>query len=120
MSDMNVSRDVRLVVEFTLANCASGADFEAMGGVENLVRRMLSEDSIISLVEDDYKIIHIGVISDTDSGESCPGCFAPITLENVGGYRTYCSKCIEAFPEFPTGGGYVIGGMFPKFKWVKA
>lgn len=121
IEEMDVTRDVRLVVEYTIKNCASGGDFESMGGVETLVKRMLSEDNIIGLVEDDYKIIHIGIISDSDSGESCPGCFASITLDNVGGYRTFCSKCIEAFPEFPTDGrGYFIGGTYPNFKWVQA
>lgn len=117
--DSKVSQEVRLVVEFTMKNVANKEDFESMGGVEPLVKYLLDSETLHGLVEENFKVLHIGIISDTDSGEACPGCFAPITLENVGGYRTYCMNCMKAFPDFPDDGkGYSIAGMYPNFKWV--
>ncbi len=53
--------------------------------------------------------------------EGCSGCGDELTLDNIGGYRCYCEKCINVFPEFPsTGLGYSIIGKYPKFTWCES
>jgi hypothetical protein len=48
----------------------------------------------------------------------CPGCGTEIHASNVGGYRTFCNRCVEAFPKFPDApGGYNIEGRYPSFRW---
>lgn len=49
----------------------------------------------------------------------CSGCGAPLTTDNVGGYRCFCRKCVDAFPEFPKDGrGHLIEGQYQNFEWV--
>ncbi|HAD32193.1 MAG TPA: hypothetical protein DCE77_11510 [Methylophaga sp.] len=59
-----------------------------------------------------------------DIGISCPGCSTPLKGGidgNVGGYRAYCQKCVDAMPAFPKGNcGYTLTGTYPDFKWVEA
>ena len=48
----------------------------------------------------------------------CPGCDVPIDVDTVGGYRTFCRKCVDSMPPFPTDGkGHLIYGRYPEFKW---
>lgn len=49
----------------------------------------------------------------------CPGCNVEITDENVGGYQTFCARCVEVMPEFPEGkvGPFVLTGTYPNFQW---
>jgi len=57
---------------------------------------------------------------DQPLGIDCPGCDVPITADNSGGYRTFCQKCVDAFPPFPSDGqGHLIaeGCRYPNFKW---
>ena len=50
----------------------------------------------------------------------CPGCDIDITIEDAGGYRTYCQKCVDAMPPLPRDGkGYNIKGRYPNFEWVE-
>jgi hypothetical protein len=51
-------------------------------------------------------------------GVECPGCSRPITPNNAGGYRTFCERCVAAFPPFPADGkGHLIadGCRYPNF-----
>lgn len=49
---------------------------------------------------------------------ACPGCDAPLTDDNVGGYRTYCLRCVDAMPELPAKAGeYCLVGRYPDFEW---
>jgi len=54
----------------------------------------------------------------------CSGCGAHLTTENIGGYRCFCTKCVQSFPDFPrndkSGRGYNIEGQTPNFKWIKS
>ena len=55
-----------------------------------------------------------------DWKETCPGCDVEITVENVGGYRCFCEKCVKAMPPFPNDGkGHLIkeGCKYPYFEW---
>jgi len=66
----------------------------------------------------DYSKLFYPDGDEPDSGEDCPGCGVRICLNNVGGYRTFCERCVDAMPPFPTdGGGYVIEGQYPNFRW---
>ncbi len=49
----------------------------------------------------------------------CPGCDTAVTIENAGGYRTFCDKCTDAMPQIPGPGGWQIEGRFPAFRWIK-
>jgi hypothetical protein len=50
----------------------------------------------------------------------CPGCGIPITDSNVGGYRSYCLKCVTAMPPLPREpGAYNIAGQYPDFRWER-
>ncbi len=56
-----------------------------------------------------------------DLGINGPGCGETLTYENVGGYRCYCKKCVDAMPELPdTGGSFLLSGSYPGFKWVES
>jgi ribosomal protein S27E len=55
-------------------------------------------------------------------GIKCPGCDEELTVENAGGYRNFCEKCVKSMPEFPKDGkGYLIKiirkGKEPIFEW---
>lgn len=116
--DKNATQSLRLMVEFTVTNFASIQDVEDMGGLENAVKVMVEDNGLFGVVEDDYKIAHKSLIADTDCGMYCSGCFQPLTLENIGGYRCYCQQCLEKFPPFPDDGqGHNIVGIYPNFKW---
>ncbi len=54
----------------------------------------------------------------TKLGYDCPGCGKELTIANAGGYQTFCSCCVKAFPPFPTGGPWRIEGRFPDFHWT--
>jgi hypothetical protein len=50
----------------------------------------------------------------------CPGCDVEITIYNVGGYRTFCRRCVSVMPLFPNDGqGHAIveGCRYPDFRW---
>ena len=32
---------------------------------------------------------------DRDMGANCPECGVRITIDNAGGYRTYCEDCVD-------------------------
>jgi len=52
-------------------------------------------------------------------GVQCPGCGAFISIDNAGGYQTYCETCVDAMPPLPKDGrAYLIIGHYPDFKWV--
>lgn len=56
-----------------------------------------------------------------DLGEICTGCKTKLTLENIGGYRCYCEKCVAVMPELPKDNkGYFLEGEYPNFTWVEA
>ena len=39
----------------------------------------------------------------------CPGCDKALTVDNAGGYRSFCRTCVKAMPEFPKDGkGHLI------------
>ncbi len=49
----------------------------------------------------------------------CSGCGVELTLINIGGYRCYCDKCVDAMPKLPTDGkSYTCKGKYPHFEWV--
>lgn len=49
----------------------------------------------------------------------CPGCGVVITLDNVGGYRCYCEKCLTKVPPIPKDGkGHFLVGRYPNFEWM--
>lgn len=50
----------------------------------------------------------------------CPGCDVEITVDNAGGYRTYCDRCVEAFPQLPSAGSWRLAGRYPAFEWLLA
>lgn len=51
-------------------------------------------------------------------GVNCPGCDKALTVDNAGGYRSFCRKCVKSMPEFPKDGkGHLISGKYPTFKW---
>lgn len=54
---------------------------------------------------------------DQNDDAKCPGCDVEITVQNVGGYRTYCCTCVESIPPLPGSGGYLLTGKYPDFKW---
>lgn len=54
---------------------------------------------------------------------TCTGCDDEVTLEEMGGYREYCFKCVDKIPDipsFPVGVGFKLTGKWPDFKWVEA
>lgn len=52
-------------------------------------------------------------------GVQCPGCGVEITVENAGGYRCFCEKCVKAMPPFTKDGkGHLIEGKYPNFWWT--
>ena len=56
-----------------------------------------------------------------DGEIKCPSCNKIITIDNAGGYRTYCSICVGQMPPIPTDkGGYYLEGRAPNFYGVKA
>lgn len=51
---------------------------------------------------------------------NCDGCDIPLTIDNVGGYRCFCQKCVDVMPELPKeGNGFNIVGKYPNFEWVE-
>ncbi len=49
----------------------------------------------------------------------CPGCGVVITLDNVGGYRCYCEKCLTKVPPIPKDRkGHFLVGRYPNFEWM--
>lgn len=55
-----------------------------------------------------------------DLGIDCPGCSRPLTTSNAGGYRTFCQRCVAAFPPFPSDGKEHLiaeGCRYPNFYW---
>src|SRR5690554_750588 len=88
---VNETQDVNVVVQFKIKSCAAPEDFESMGGTYQLVEYIIKEEGLMGIVSDDFKVLQISIAGDGDS-ECCPGCFATITLDNAGGYRTFCNK----------------------------
>jgi hypothetical protein len=56
-----------------------------------------------------------------DLGIECPGCGVPLRMDNAGGYRCFCQRCVDVMPPLPKEpGGYFIEGKYPDFRWVRA
>jgi len=53
-----------------------------------------------------------------DFGILCPGCDTPITVDNAGGYRAYCRKCVDNLGEPPAGcRAFVPRGRYQNLYW---
>jgi hypothetical protein len=51
--------------------------------------------------------------------QNCPGCDTALTIYNLGCYRDYCEKCVDAIPiDFPTT-NYRLKGKYPNFEWCE-
>ena len=60
---------------------------------------------------------------DNNLNVKCTGCDISLTIENAGGYRCFCNKCVEVMPEIPkepSKNGWYLKGYYPEFKWIKA
>lgn len=57
-----------------------------------------------------------------DVGVDCAGCDTPLTLENIGGYRSYCKTCVEQLmaEPFPESGSAHPRGKYPNLYWEAA
>jgi len=72
--------------------------------------------------EDDFDSIKAKLLPVKTEDIKCPGCDEVITVDNAGGYRTYCDICVDQMPPMPSetdsGSGYYIEGRFPNFEWI--
>ena len=56
---------------------------------------------------------------------NCSGCDVELTIDNAGGYRCYCEKCVSAIGPIPNDNlekrslGWRVEGKYPNFKWVE-
>jgi len=51
-------------------------------------------------------------------GVNCPGCDVHLTVQNAGGYRAYCDKCVANLGEPPKGClEFSPRGQYPNLYW---
>ena len=59
-------------------------------------------------------------MSAIDLEMECEGCDDDLTVDNIGGYRQCCNKCVKKMGAPPKGiGSCMVVGSYPDFKWVK-